>query len=96
MTDYLIMYQITVVVVAIAFIIAGTFLFLRYAPFYMSLSESAQKMIKKTRNVLIVTILIGFGIYLFSSGVVNVAPRKVIDRSEVIKQQQDFERRHTK
>jgi len=94
MEDYLRLYliQIVALIITVVIIIAVAFAVKRYAP----MDEGERRIVNRVRNILIVIILFGFGLYLFSSGSVNVTPRKVIDRSEINKQQQEFEKRNTK
>ena len=94
MEDYLRLYlpQIVAVVIFIAIVIITAIAVKHYAP----LDEGGRRIVNRVRNALIVLVLIVFGLYLFSSGSINVTPRKVIDRSEVDKQQQDFKERNTK
>ncbi len=90
--DFLRLYlgQIVAVILFIFITVFVTARVKRYAP-----TDEKEK-INKIRNVILWIILVGFGIYLFYSSSVNLTPRKVIDRNEVNKQQQDFEQRHTK
>lgn len=94
MEDYLRMYlsQIVAVIVTIALIVFAVFFAKRYVP----LDENGRKKVNKIRNDVILVILVLLGVYLFSSGTVNVTPRKVIDRSDVDQQQREFEERNTK
>lgn len=87
--DYLRLYlgQIVGVIVALVVIVVLAAAVKRYVP-----DESRE--ISTVRNVLMVVVLFGFGIYLFISGSVNVTPRKVIDRNDVMQQQKAFEERH--
>ena len=89
MEDYLRLYlgQIVGVIVALVVIAVAAVAAKRYVP-----DES--RAISTGRNVLMVVVLFGFGIYLFTSGSVNVTSRKVIDRSDVLQQQKAFEERH--
>mgnify|MGYP001611200984 CR=1 FL=1 len=89
MEDYLRLYlgKIVGVIVALVVTMALAAVAKRYVP-----AES--RAISTGRNVLMVAVLFGFGIYLFTSGSVNVTPRKVIDRSDVLQQQKAFEERH--
>ena len=89
MEDYLRLYlgQIVGVIVALVVIAVVATAVKRYVP-----GESHT--INTGRNVLMVAVLFGFGIYLFTSGSVNITPRKAIDRSDVMQQQKAFEERH--
>lgn len=91
MEDYLRLYlpQIVGVIIAVVFIVVAAAVAHRYFP-------DEQQTIRTVRIVLVLLILFGFGIYLFTSGSVNVTPRKVIDRSDVMQHQKDFEERNTK